>query len=243
MKLANRYIVVVTALLLAGAVVCHGRVFMRWTSASRSTEAIETLGCKIVYEAAITVNGGEGQITVFGFDKAIGETVVELAKTFGIAKYKFSGGTMAMLSAESDDRVIKLIAVDIGGDNRTLLFKIEQSASDAKLSGAGPTEHLMKAVPFYPDSAPLFYAKNNDTGMSLEISSARVAETSVREFYDSSLSGAGWTSAMPGMNSGLAVFHKGSEICCVLVAADDDAPGSSKITVLHKPLTRISDKF
>jgi len=198
---------------------------------------MQTLGGKLVYDAAMTVNGGEGQVTVFGFDKAIGETVAELATTFGIKDFKFGGGTMAMLTVESDERVIKLIATDLSGDNRTLVFKLEQSASDAKASGAKPVEHLMKAVPSYPGSAPLFYAKNNETGMSVEMSSAPAGETSVREFYDSSLTGAGWESALPGLGSGLTVFRKGTEICYVLVTTDDDAPGGSRITVLHKSLS------
>jgi hypothetical protein len=237
MKLGNRYFLFAAAmLLLAGTIVCQGRVFIRWNAASRSTQTMETLGGKLVYEAAVTVNGGDGQVTVFGFDKAIGKIVTELAKTFGIEKSDFGGGTMAILSVDSDDRAIRLVAADLNGDNRTLVFKFEQSVADAKVSAARPTRHLMKAVPSYPGSSPQFYAKDNNTGMSVEMSSAPAQESSIREFYDSSLTGSGWTSALPGLNGGLAVFKKGAEICCVLVAADDNVSGGSRITVLHKPL-------
>lgn len=232
-------VVAAAAVLLAGAIVCHGRVFARWSTTSHSTEAIERTGGRVSYDAAMTLNGGNGQLTVFGFDKPIAATVRELARLFHIENFTYDGGTMAAATVTQDDRILKLIAVTLDNENKTTLFKFEQSVSEAKASGEHPARHFMDIVPPYPGSEPVFYARDNNTGMGMELSSAQGEPATIKSFYNSSLAGSGWKSVVPGgsASSDLAVFVKGAEVCCVFVSsAGADTPGRSRITVLHKPL-------
>jgi hypothetical protein len=223
--------------LLLGVAVCHGRVFLHWNAASQSTRAMENAVGRIAYESSVTVNGGKGQLTVFSFEKSMTEVVRELSRLFNINNFNLSDGTMAMASIEADDRVSKLLALNLGKEGQTLVLKFEQSARDAKVSMESPMQHLMKAVPGYPGSRSVFYAKDDNTEMSMEMSSAQENESTIRDFYDSSLKGSGWEPALPVRteNAGLAVFRKGQEICCVFVDAADSS-GNSTITVLHKLL-------
>lgn len=196
---------------------------------------MERLGGKLVYDAAMIVNGGHGRLMVFGFDGAMAETTRMLSAAFGMENFNGDSGTMAIGSVSSGDVVTKLIAFSPGSELQTLVFMFEQSAANAKASGDVPQRHFMEVVPPYPGSDPVFYAKNDETGMSLEISTTSGGEGEARAFFESSLADAGWKPAMPEQKSGLAVFTRGSEVCCVLVAADE-TEGRNRITVLHKPL-------
>jgi hypothetical protein len=236
MKYGTRYFLpVALTLVLACAIVCHGRVFLRWNAASQAAQTIEKLGGKLAYEATMTVNGGRGRVMVFGFERAMDQATRDISAAFGMEKFRGESGTMAMGSVNSADNVIKLIAFSPGSELRTLVFMFEQSSSDAKASGDVPQRHYMEVVGPYPGSDPVFYAKNDDTGMSMEISTTAGGAGEARAFFDSSLAGAGWSSPMPAQKGGLAVFTRGSEVCCVLVSADETG-GRNRITVLHKPL-------
>jgi hypothetical protein len=236
MKKGRKYLLpVAVALVLACAIVCQGRVFMRWNAASQGAQAMEKLGGKLTYDAAMTVNGGRGRLMVFSFDGALAETTRRLSGAFGIDKFNGDSETMAIGSATSGDNVIKLIALSPGSETQTLVFMFEQSSADAKASGDVPQRHYMEVVSPYPGSDPVFYAKDDNTGMSLEISTTAAGAGDARAFFDSSLAGAGWKPAMPEQNSGFAVFQRGSEVSCVLIAADETT-GRNRITVLHKPL-------
>lgn len=163
------------------------------------------------------------------------QTTRDISAAFGIENFSGQSGTMAIGSATSGDNVSKFIAFSPGSELMTLVFMFEQSAADAKASGAVPQRHFMEVVPPYPGSDPVFYAKDDNTGMSMEISTSAGGAADARAFFDSSLASAGWHSPMPAQSRGLAVFTRGTEICCVLVSADETG-GKNRITVLHKPL-------
>jgi hypothetical protein len=236
MKYGRKYLLPVAfTLVLVCAIVCHGRVFLRWNAASQAAQTMEKLGGKLGYEATMTVNGGRGRVMVFGFERAMAQTTRDISAAFGMEKFGGESGTMAMGSVTSGDNVTKLIAFSPGSELRTLVFMFEQSSADAKVSGAVPQHHFMEVVTPYPGSDPVFYAKNDETGLSMEISTTAGGAAEACAFFGSSLAGAGWSSPMPGQNGGLAVFTRGSEVCCVLVSADETG-GRNRITVLHKPL-------
>lgn len=228
-------------LIIAGlcsiAIVCHGRIFLRRGSRAQSFRAMETAGGKIAYQATVNLNRGRGQLTVFNFDKAIGDVVRELGQVFNSDDFNYSGGTMASATISSNDQVLRLMAIRLNDYKQTLVFKFAQSPSEFKVSCKPPTYHLMKTIPAYPGSEPVFFAKDENTRMSMAVSRTQSAPGGVREFFEARLAASGWTPALSpakrGSTQGMTVYLRGPEICCVFV--DSSAiPGECRITLLHK---------
>jgi len=237
---ARKHLALICALLVCSVAGSSARVFLRWGAASQSTRALQGLGGKIAYEATVIINGGKGDLAVFNFDRAPSDLMTELRKTFGVKQFGFAQGNTAITTFGAGNRMVRLIALRLGGADRTLVFKIEQSRTEFRLSNARPSTHLLSRLPAYPGSEPEFFVKDENTASSLAISTGDGSPEDVREFYSTRLTAAGWTSALapkgrtPGLleNQSMAVYLKDRHICCVMVSPD--RAGTSRITLLHK---------
>jgi len=208
-------------------------------------KTMESLGGAVAYEAAVVVNGGSGQLTVFGFDQSLREVVRGLSKAFAIPGFTYSGGSMGYGSVTADGKALGFVAIRIEEQRKTVVFQIEQSEEDRRQSSVPPAASMLRAVPSYPESTPVFFASDGNSGMSLEVSRVRADEEAVRRFFAGALPGAGWTYAFgptPDANDpalaaaggpSLKVYLKKHQVCCVLVDASDVAD-ETRITVLHK---------
>lgn len=254
MKKYGKFFLIATVL-SAMTIVCDARVFLRWGSRAQSTMAIEASGGKMAYETSVVVNGGKGQLTVFSFDRAISEVIRQLSKIFNTDNFNYCRKTMGYALIDSGDTVLRLIVISLDDYRQTLVFKIEQSASEFKASIKPPDRHLMKTIPGYPGSEPVFFAKDENTRMSMAISKTQSAPAGVCDFFESRLISSGWRPAlvagsalhhnktasgtgMEGISdalrgSGMAIYLKGMEICCVLVDSSE-VTGENRITILHK---------
>ena len=250
----------IVTILCGCAIVCYGRVFLRWGSSVRSAGAIEASGGRIAYETAVIVNGGKGHLTVYSFDKPVTRVVRELRRIFNTDRISYSGGSTTTTLIHSNDRVIRLIMVPLEDYLQTIVFHLEQSARDFNLSSVSPSRHLMKNIPAFPGSKPVFFAKDEATHMSMALSNALSTPEGVYNFFESSLTASGWTPApsrveeparswLPTMTpvrdgsnrhaghaprmGGLSFYLRGNEICCLFVHASD-IPGESRTLLLYK---------
>ena len=239
-KRVQKHFVLVCTILICSVAICSARVFLRWGAASQSTRALQALGGKIAYEAAVTINGGKGQLAVLNFNRPPSALVPEIRRTFGVKQFGFAQGNTAVAVARSENTVVRLIALRLGGPDRMLVFKIEQSAADFSSSNTRPDAHLLTALPGYPGSVPEFFVKDNNTDSSLAVSTARNAPETVRDFFRTRLTGSGWTAALAPTDKAhellrdqsVAIYLKGHRLCCVMVSPG--RAGTSRITLLHK---------
>lgn len=224
------------AILCGCAIVSYGRVFFRWGSAAQSTRAMEVSGGKIAYKTGVILNGGAGQLTVLSFDQSIGEVVRELGQIFNTGNITYSGGEMAFASINFNGRVIRLVIVRLDDYMQTIVFKLEQSAREFKLSSESPAGHLTKNMPAYPESEPVFYGMDENTRMSMALSRTRSAPAAVYDFFESRLTASGWISAVPTARkriNGVAIYMRENEIGCVCVDPSN-VSGESRIMLLYK---------
>lgn len=209
----------------------------------------------MAYETSVVVNSGKGQLTVFSFDRAISEVIRQLSKIFNTDNFNYCRKTMGYALIDSGDSVLRLIVISLDDYRQTLVFKLEQSASEFKASIRPPDRHLMKTIPAYPGSEPVFFAEDENTRMSMAVSKTQSAPAGVRDFFESRLTSSGWTPALVApsalhhnkivsgtatrgitdalCDSGMGVYLKGMEICCVLVDSSEGT-GENRITILHK---------
>jgi len=221
------------ALLCAAAMACHGRVFERSSTISDSTTALLTSGGTLAYETSISVNGGKGELAVVGFRKSIGQLVKEFGRIFNTKDIAYTGGSMGYVNATANGTVLRMTLLKLGNNVQTLVFKIQQSEADFRAGLQKPNGHMLKDMPVFPGSDPVFYARDDKSNAGLSIAETSADPAAVRGYFASQLSSSGWTPALPGGPSLLVFNNKKNEICCVFVEPAQ-TNGKNLITLLHK---------
>jgi hypothetical protein len=229
---------ILAMIMITTALVCHGRVFLRWGSAAQSARTMESLGGKIAYTAAININGGKGQLTVFGFNEPIAAVVSSVTRAFDISGFAYRGGSMGYGSVSTNGQTLRFVVIRIESQVQTLVFQIEQTDEENRRSSLPPEGQMLTVVPSYPDSLPLFFASDENAGMSMAISRTSSDMASVQQSMEQALIGAGWEHASlepreKDVRSDMKVYIKQQEICCILVIPSETT-GENRITVLHK---------
>jgi len=221
-----------------------GRVFLRRPAAAQAEHTLSALGGRPVYAADITLNGGDGRLRVYAFERPLVEVGRDLEEAFGIHGLADRGASMALATARLRGLALRFIVVDLTGGRQTLVFAVEQTEREFAASKSPPGDGAVGGIPAYPGSRPLFKAEDNNTGMALAVSSSRAAAATVREFYRSRLHSDGWEDAIPpasensaaggpARDPALIVYLKPAEFCCVL-AQENGFPDGTRITIVHK---------
>jgi putative intracellular protease/amidase len=232
----QRFTRVLLAIALLAPAAAHAKVFWRWNATEDSVRALESSGGKIVYAADVTVNTGRGRLTVLNYDQSLDAVVRMLRRAFPGAEFAHQGGNLAIVRAASRDRSVRLVAAELGGLGRTVVFDLDQSVADAEASARPPEGAALKDLPPYPAADAVFFAQDDRAAMGALVSRTAAGPETVRRFYDQALRGAGWTAATspegPAASS-LQVYLKRERVCCVLVSPAREE-GLTLITVLHK---------
>lgn len=224
------------AVLVAAALASSGNVFVRWKAGSDSARALEAMGGKAIYRASVAVNGGKGNLAIFGFDAGFSSVVRDVAKAFGTQNSDANGATMSLLSVTTDVSVTRMLVLSLDRKDQTIVFALEQSPGEAETSAKAAVQPLPAGIPDYPGSDPLFHARDDEAAVELAVYGANAAANAVTSFYDSSLVGLGWTSLLPrGAGGSLVACQKGMDLCWVFVTPQP-VSGKGTITVLHKRL-------
>jgi hypothetical protein len=198
-----------------------------------------SIGGRMAYESTVQVNGGEGQLEVFHFAKGVDEVTAELIRALGQRASVSRAGSMVLVTIREHGRVIRFLVLRVSSRVETLVFKLDQTASQFESSREPPAEHLVKAVPSYPGSTPEFFVEDTRRGTGLAVATAPVSPHAVHAHFARELPAAGWrpllpvSPADPETDPPMTIFQRDQDLCSVLVTAAD-APGSARITVLHK---------
>ena len=175
-------------------------------------------------------------MTVYGFDKDLGDVVRELRIVFGSQDLRYAGGTLALATIRSAGKVLRLVVVGLSQEGQTVLFHLEQSREEYDASSRPPDRHLLAELPQYPGSDPMFFVRDEGTRLSLAVSATHSGQDEIRAFFDFGLPAAGWRTALPPVPGvpaqGLQMFLRGEEICCVFV--ETGRAGRNRVTLLYK---------
>ena len=226
-----------TAVLCVWALSCYGRVFFTWGSVSNSEKALKALGGVLAYEAQVTVNSGSGHIRVFQFSRPIATVADQVRQAFGITNATFTGETFGLANVTADDKTLTFAVIHPTEEGPTVVFALEQSASEALKNQQIPNPGAVGSIEVYPASRPVFYAADENARMELQISQAGASVGDVTEHFHRQLTSGGWTPLMPVSSDSprgqLLVSARADDLCCVLISAQD-AGDRVQITLLHK---------
>jgi hypothetical protein len=228
--------------LLATAVLCQGRVFLRRGAAAQWIRTLEQAGGRQAYEADVDVNAGQGHLRVFRYREPLSEVAARLERAFPDGRFAPDGGALVAGTVQLPHGILRLVLVELDFPLQTAVFGLEQSAAAAAESRQPPAGHPLADVPAFPGSRPLFFAADRSTRTSLAVAGARTDAAAVREFYRATLPARGWSDALPASGGGtaaggLAVYVKPDATCIVFVE-DADAAGACRVALLHKPQAR-----
>ena len=229
------YWTAVTIFLVTAA--CYGKVFWRWDSRTDSSGALEDIGGKIAYSSKINLNGVKGDLAVFYFKRPISDVIAELRRIFNSGKFSFKGGTMQTASIVSGDSLLRFVFVQGGDENSAVVFKIQQDKNEYAESGKLSNRSVMKSLPSFPGSTPVFFGEDENSKMSMAVSETTADSSGVFDYYNTALTGSGWTPFNTGSRNNrkadINVFIRGPEIACVFVEASGEK-NVSRITLLYK---------
>ena len=237
---SRRYLTLLLFIIFCGSAASYARVFMRKGSVSNSSAALKALSGKSIYEAQVSINGGRGNLTIFNFDKNMDDLLMDIKRTFDIKNFSPTGGTLATATITKENTVLRLIAMRPNRSEQCLVFKLEQTLSNSALTQDTPRRHLLKKIPDFPGSTPVFHMKDDNTYASIAISRTDAMVSEVNEYYIDHLTDSGWINALdpeslqtlPINPYGMNVYIKDNKICCVM--ASTTPSGETTITLLHK---------
>jgi hypothetical protein len=235
---AYRYRVLLAAAALLGAVVlpASARVFARWGAHRNVAALLATLGGQAGYTADVSINGQNGAACVYRLPGSLREVIATLEKRLPPLAFTHAGGSMATGTLIKDNVRQFLIVLRTGLADQTLVMAVTLTGVAGAKPPAAPPAHLLKQIPAYPGSDPVFYAHDRQAGMQLAVATARTDPDAVQRFYQSQLSQAGWKSALPrrmGNTHDFQVYLRDRNTCCVF-AAPTATGRETRITLLHK---------
>jgi hypothetical protein len=233
-----RTLLVMALLVVTVASVVHGRVFSRWKGRSDVVGNLTRLGGRVAYESEIRINGGEGRLTVLGFDDALDTIHSQIRRILALPAGNPQEGSSSLHILKGDTTTHRLVLLRFEKTGRALAIAIEQTHAEFLKSTKPPRTHLIKAIPPYPGSTPTFFAKDMNTKFCIASSTTTATTPAVLQFYERALSAKGWTASLTdsqGCVTEMPIYHRRSEICLLLVTSGS-TPNTQHITLLHKEL-------
>lgn len=235
MRAGRKYTLAAAILaVVAAAGLSHGRVYLRTGGGS----GLESL----VYSAAVTINGGKGDLRVFKTVESFDEAVDRLRETeFAENPDALAAGDgMAFGMRTGDGKVARILVASTG--TGCAIFRIEQTDSEYGLAKKGPPADRQDRIPVFPGSTRVFSMDNHDTRTAIEVSSSAASPEAIGAALREQLERDGWKNAVfprgagPGA-PGMPVYMKDRNICCFVVA-QAEGEQVSMITVLHKEMNK-----
>lgn len=227
------FLFAIALLYLAYASRSEAKVFTRWKSASKSNKAIESIGGKHAYSADMNINGAPADLVVYGFDDTVENLCARFKHLFPSAHILTAGGGLAVFNAEYNKNILRMVLIQTGAPGTAVAVKLEQDKDSFLKSLSPPERNLLPAgIAELPGSSRIFFAANNETGMSIGTYRASTDPLAIHAYYEARLSGDGWEPLLTNKTS-MRVFLKNEQFCCVMVAADNYL-NESTITIIHK---------
>lgn len=195
----------------------------------------ERLG-RAVYSAVMQINGGKADVTVVGAREGV-EAIGRSVHAAGTTSARFEGdGSFGLGIVDGGDKTLRFVALAPSHRAGALVVAVAQSKKEEKESRPDQAVHGVPDVPAYPGGTVTCFMRNADTRSSFETQRVPAASGAAASFYAGALARNGWTEfspGRPGNRTGVRLFAKGRDICCVSVKASDWS-GESVVTLLHK---------
>lgn len=223
--------VTLTAIAAAPA---EARVFRR-VGRLAAAETFRTVGGRLAYEADVTINGGNGRLTVAGFSAGMPDVIRQLRHTFNTPDLPMGSSGVIQATMRYDGDVTRLMVFHLGTASKTIAIAIEQSEDEYDTSKRPPERHLQKDMPALPASTPRFFIRDHEALMSLAVADTQASKRTAVAYFETALTRDGWQAAVPeSPGTQMRVFLRGHEVCCVYVAPGSSLASQNTIAVLHK---------
>jgi len=223
---------IICTLLLAGAT-AQARVFWRWGTSDRGRAVLEAAGGKLAYEADVMLNGGDGRLSVYGFEHSFAQVKTALARAFDEDAFRRRHGSMVLARIPGDRGASTLLLIRTPTGAAAFAF---EPVADAKQRRP---EHVA-GIPPYPGAEPVFSAEDKHASFAFGLAHTAAAPGDVSVFYMRRLRAEGWlpvpvATGPVGERPGMLMFRKQRAVCTVY-AARPERRQPTRIAVMHKRL-------
>ena len=218
------------------ALFINARVFTTIQSANAPFQSLLDSEGTSAYSSSANINQSEADLKIISFNISFTDTLKKLKGIFGVDFAQ--GGTLARATIAGNQFVTRLIVINLGDLERTLVFAIRQNKDEYLKSKAPLVEHLLTKVPAYPGSTPISFLGNDDTSFSMETSEVIALPATVQAFYVEALASSGWTTGIPLLEGqklpSYMTWIKKKKFCSVYANTNPD--GKTTISVIYKEL-------
>lgn len=243
---AGSAIVLLITLLIAPQT-STGRVFERWRSRGTISETMTRLGATELISGNITINDGNGNISVFGIGKPLTSAWPAIIRDNDTERPHIPSGTMAFAKIHGDNIINSLLGLALPDNKNSIIFVLQQTPRQSELSRNNDGKHRLNNLPFYANSKPFFFAGHDENRFKIEISRSTDAPEVIRMNMDSSLRGRGWLRISPAEQHNLPsliAYGRENESCWLFIAPEEIRPGAkTTIAIIHKRKTYRSPVF
>lgn len=204
----------------------HARVFHLSPGSLHGATAAGQPGWTLAYEADYRINRGAAHVEALGCSmdpRAALATLEAVYRANGGEAHVFPGETMGWGLAQVGDRVIRLLAVSVARPGECIVFRIEQSVDDFKLSFKPPDLPMLKAIPPPGSGRVTLYAANETSGSEFEIMETDLPPGPQARDMARVAEAAGWSDPLPrsGAN-GVRILTRGRDVAVWQVRETDD---------------------
>lgn len=223
---------------------CLGKVFWKRRPSAGNAIVEFATDWNRVFHSNIRINGSHGKMDILGCDADLNSVMRRLrhgyASAVKLTEFQ-QNDSMGWGIIHANGRISRVLVLGIEPSDRSIVFTVTQRPSDYEKSLHPATSWPLQEIPVYPGSLVQSSIVIEETNSRLEVSIAPGPPGPVHSFFQSALLGNGWKQRVTPLDSiteysGLTVYQKGFEICCVLIQASGRSQ-ESIITVLHKRLS------
>lgn len=190
---------------------------------------------RCIYQAVMLINGGRADVSVVACEGGMGAIRAAFKAEGPSGSERFSPDeSIGAGQATRNGQTLRVVALKPSASSPVLLVSVAQSAGDLKASNSGEVRHQIDEVPVPSGARVLSFMKNTDTRTALERLEIPMPVEGVRGYYDALMARNGWSRLFPASReSGLQVYVKDADVCCVGIQAADSY-GESSVTLIHK---------
>jgi len=216
------------------AVVMQARVYLSGDTMGGDLFTPASFG-SLFYKAMMQVNGGCAEVSLTSCEGGVASVRAAFAalRQNGHAYYH-AGQSLGYGRVSLNGNTVSVVTLEPGPRSPVVMASVLQSDAEVSASAIPPVRHQLDDVPGPPDARVLSFMKNADTRTALERVSSRMSEESLAHYYEDAMRREGWNRMLrQAPMSGLSVYMKGRDICCVRIGPSD-SDGGSRVTLLHK---------
>lgn len=221
-----------------------GKVFLSRLLAKVPSLFDANTNWRMIYQAAMTVNGGRASISVYGCDEPMPAALAWLKKNCGAIKenYFMAGEKAAWLLSTADGRITRLLALALPDAEKSVVFVLAQSPVEFSKSTLPPSASTVPGHLLLPASRLETIIQNEETGAALETRLADGAPAAILNEISDKLARDGWQTIYPAGNDNASrpsflIFQRRNALCTVMTGPAL-CESKSCVTILTKEIAK-----